>query len=178
MTDIQTLEQAMTPRTVGQTLREAREARGLTLRDIAGITKIQVATLECLENDRFDEIHAEVFVRGFLRAFAREVRVDADAIVASYLEQQGISSAPRTEVPAPAIAAPVARTPVPALAEAGNFGRIAYGVSVAVLVLGLALSVLMFTGERTSNASAAFQDASNADTWRPAPQTQSEWRTN
>lgn len=176
MMDANMIEPENATATVGQTLRSAREARGLTLRDIAGITKIQVSTLECLERDRFDEVHAEVFVRGFLRTFAREVRLDGDTIVAMYLEQQGISSAPRSEA-LPRTAAP-AVAPLQTLGEPGNLGRIAYAVSIAAIVFGLALSVLMFTGDRPADASASFESSTGSDAWRPAPQTQSEWRTN
>src|SRR5690625_2001180 len=75
--------------TVGQTLRHARESLGLTIRDMAEITRIQKVWLECIEHDRYDEMPAEVFIRGFLRNYTRELRLDEDMIFDQYLAQTG-----------------------------------------------------------------------------------------
>src|SRR5690554_4930576 len=75
--------------TVGTNLKAARESLGLTVRDMADITRIQPVWLDCLEQDRYAEMPAEVFVRGFLHSYARELRLDEGAIFDAYLAQTG-----------------------------------------------------------------------------------------
>ncbi|MBA2660878.1 MAG: helix-turn-helix domain-containing protein [Bradymonadaceae bacterium] len=81
----------MTP---GTMLREARESKGLTLADVAAITRIPKTMLGHLEHDRFEEYEAEVFVRGHLRNYARELRLDPEAILQSYERMTGKVMAP------------------------------------------------------------------------------------
>src|SRR3954471_24201630 len=57
-------------------LREGRAHRGMSLDDVAKVTKIQPRILERLETGRLDGLPAEVFVRGFVRSFARCVGLD------------------------------------------------------------------------------------------------------
>jgi cytoskeleton protein RodZ len=52
-------------------LRTGRTERKLSLADIARITKIQLRILERLEGGNLDGLPAEVFVRGFIRSFAK-----------------------------------------------------------------------------------------------------------
>src|SRR4029079_4710273 len=60
----------------GSCLRRAREQRRLTLKEVAGATKIPRATLELIEAGNIDELPADVFVRGFIRSYARLVGPD------------------------------------------------------------------------------------------------------
>jgi cytoskeletal protein RodZ len=69
---------------LGPRLRDARIARGLTLADIARATRIPQSALTHLEEGRFDQLPAPVFVRGFIRSFARVVGCDAGPLVRSY----------------------------------------------------------------------------------------------
>src|SRR5215510_9319521 len=57
-------------------LRAGRVHRGMSLDDVAKVTKIQPRILERLEAGRLDGLPAEVFVRGFVRSFARCVGLD------------------------------------------------------------------------------------------------------
>jgi hypothetical protein len=59
----------------GAYLRFWRTARGLTLHQIAGETKIGVNILEHIEEENFEALPALAFVRGHVHQFAREVRV-------------------------------------------------------------------------------------------------------
>jgi cytoskeletal protein RodZ len=61
----------------GSCLRRARELRQLSLRDVAGTTKIPRSTLEQIESSNIADLPADVFVRGFIRSFARAVGTDA-----------------------------------------------------------------------------------------------------
>jgi hypothetical protein len=65
-------------------LRAAREARTMSIVDVARVTRIPEKSLQQLEEGRFEELPADVFVRGFLRAFARTVGLDVAAVLARY----------------------------------------------------------------------------------------------
>src|ERR1041384_7444825 len=65
-------------------LRAGRTHRGMSLEDVAKVTKIQPRILERLEAGRFEGLPAEVFVRGFVRSFARCVGLDEDEALKRY----------------------------------------------------------------------------------------------
>ena len=65
-------------------LRAQRERAGLSIEDIARVTKIPERSLRQLEEGKFEELPADVFVRGFLRSYARVVGVNADDVVRRY----------------------------------------------------------------------------------------------
>src|SRR6185436_7526668 len=57
----------------GACLRRAREARALTLGDVSAATKVPRSALELLEAGTLAGLPAHVFVRGFIRSYARTV---------------------------------------------------------------------------------------------------------
>lgn len=83
-------------------LRSRRAAAQLSLDEIARVTRIPVISLERLEDGRFEELPGDVFVRGFLRSYARCVGLDADDTVRAYarcgLEPAPVSSELADEV--------------------------------------------------------------------------------
>lgn len=81
----------------GGTLREARERKGISLRQIANSTKISVAALEALERNDVSKLPGGIFSRAFVRSYAIEVGLDPDQTVREFLDRfQG-------EPPAPAV---------------------------------------------------------------------------
>lgn len=70
----------------GQKLRQAREARNITLQEIAAITKIGTRALQALEWERFEQLPGGIFNKGFVRAYARAVGLNEDETVAAYME--------------------------------------------------------------------------------------------
>jgi cytoskeletal protein RodZ len=71
--------------TFGNWLRQQRELREVSLREVADVTKISIRYLEALEQDRFDVLPAPVFAKGFLRQYATYVGLKPDDVVNSYL---------------------------------------------------------------------------------------------
>lgn len=70
----------------GLFLQQSRKAQGLSLQDVAERTKIRSSFLQSIEEQRFDFLPAPVYLRGFLREFARMVNVpDADALVEAFM---------------------------------------------------------------------------------------------
>ena len=68
----------------GARLRQQREARALSVPDIVKATKIPEKSVHNLEGGVFEELPAEVFVRGFLKSYCRAVGLDTDAILRDY----------------------------------------------------------------------------------------------
>jgi cytoskeleton protein RodZ len=66
--------------TIGAQLQQAREQRGLTLAAMSERTKIRVPILQAIERDDFQQLPGGIISRGFLKVYAREVGLDADAI--------------------------------------------------------------------------------------------------
>jgi cytoskeletal protein RodZ len=57
----------------GSLLREARERRCISLADVARKTKLSKGSLQLLEAGQLDDLPPDVFVRGFIRSYARSV---------------------------------------------------------------------------------------------------------
>lgn len=75
--------------TPGSLLRQARTSRGLSLQELSSITRIPRVSLMNLENDAFEELPAQVFVRGFLRNVARELKLGEQSIIDLYEHHTG-----------------------------------------------------------------------------------------
>jgi cytoskeleton protein RodZ len=68
-------------------LRQARLAKGVTLRDIAAATKISIVTLEALERSDYSRLPGGIFSRAFVRAYALEVGIDPEPAVNEFLAE-------------------------------------------------------------------------------------------
>jgi Helix-turn-helix domain len=69
---------------IGQSLREARLARGTTLEAVEAKTRIRTRYLRALENERFDELPGEAYAKGFLRTYADHLGLDGQEFLAAY----------------------------------------------------------------------------------------------
>jgi cytoskeletal protein RodZ len=87
---------------VGQQLSEARQRQNLTLSDISRTTKIPVHLLDAIERNDIDHLPQGFFTRAFVRAYAKEVGVDADALL----------NADLGEIEEVAVGAPAAALPI------------------------------------------------------------------
>jgi cytoskeleton protein RodZ len=67
---------------VPELLRAGREAMGLTEQDVAEITKIRTDHIRALEEGNYNAFAAPVYVRGFVRTYARLIRLDPRETVA------------------------------------------------------------------------------------------------
>lgn len=64
---------------LGQSLREAREAKGLSLEELQEITKIQKRYLIALESGDFKQLPGNFYTRAFIKNYAENVGLDAQA---------------------------------------------------------------------------------------------------
>jgi cytoskeleton protein RodZ len=74
-------------RDVGRTLREARERRGVSLRQVANATKIALSALEALERNDISRLPGGIFSRAFVRSYAIEVGLDPEATIQEFIAQ-------------------------------------------------------------------------------------------
>lgn len=114
---------------VGEQLRQAREVRQLSLEQASEMLRIEPRFLEALENERFDEIGAAVFVKGYLRNYADLLGIDPRPLLAERAESLG------------AVPPPQARRSV-GLVKEKPIGAIALGVIGAALLLGILWKVV------------------------------------
>src|SRR5262245_60770661 len=101
---------------VGEFLRRQREARGMSLEEVARATRVPLASMERIEAGQFDELPGEVFVRGFLKSYARAVDIPIDEALARYTASRRVAWV---------TSLPISSTPV----RAGRSGR--FGVAIA-----------------------------------------------
>ncbi len=156
--------------TPGTMIRRAREARGMSLRELAAATRIPRTSLAHIEDDAFDELPAEVFVRGFLRNAARELRLDNMEVIEAYERHTGrvhtsalsvierrereaarplgatqlVEATPRT------VTRTASRFRVPSfdgIVEYVGSARPAYVIGTLVVLLGIALAVSVVTSD-------------------------------
>ena len=80
--------------TIGERLRVAREAKGLSLEDVARQTRIPIRHLEHIERSEWDALPAVTYSVGFARSYATTVGLDGAAIGAELREELGASRSP------------------------------------------------------------------------------------
>lgn len=68
------------PDTAGRRLRQAREAAGMSLEDVATATRIPTRHLESLENSEFTKLPAPTYTIGFAKSYAAAVGLDRASI--------------------------------------------------------------------------------------------------
>src|SRR6266511_4153622 len=94
-------------------------------------TRIPVGNLERLENDHFDDLPGEVFVRGFLKAYARAVSISVDDVLARYTSSRRVALV--TPLP---MTSPIQKT------QGRRFG-VAIAFVVLLILFTLALSIVL-----------------------------------
>jgi transcriptional regulator with XRE-family HTH domain len=69
---------------LGTELRTARERAGFSLPELAARTRIPLKSLRALEENDFEKVPPGVFIRSFIRTYAREVGVDPATAITEY----------------------------------------------------------------------------------------------
>src|SRR3954471_20363004 len=72
---------------LGRKLREARERKGMSLRQIANATKISVGVLDALERNDISKLPGGIFGRAFVRSYAVEVGLDPEVTIQNFIAQ-------------------------------------------------------------------------------------------
>ena len=101
---------------LGQWLREKREARSISLEEIASATKIVPRYLDALESDHLDAMPGGFFVKGIIRTYAQAVGLDPEEVLGRYKAAGLLSAGPehgRNIVAKPAEVMPPQIEPAP-----------------------------------------------------------------
>lgn len=147
----------------GERLREARESKGLTVEDVAARLRIPARYVRALEQGDLAALPEPTFVRGYLKAYARELALDGDALVAELV--------PTVEVKAPRPLLAVdggVSTRKAAAARAPNFrssgaaGRRRFGWLLMAVLVVTVLAVIVL-------AISSGPDSKPATTFAPLP---------
>jgi cytoskeletal protein RodZ len=120
--------------TVGTTLRRQREKKRMGIAEVSRVTRIPVGTLEAIEQDHFDDLPGEVFVKGFLKSYSQTLGLVPDEIVARYTASRRVAVVTPMPVASPVTAA-----------REGHGRR--FGVAIALVLLlilfTLAISIVL-----------------------------------
>lgn len=148
------------PKTAGERLREAREAQGLSLAEVASRTRVPLRQLEAIENNNFEGLPSVTYAVGFAKAYARAVGVD-EVAVAREVRGSSEQVVRRTDYEAYEVAS-TSRTPS---------GGVLIGSIVAVVLLLIAIGLFYGTtlfrgGEQAPTATVA---ESETETLAPVP---------
>lgn len=73
---------------IGAQLKQAREAQGLAIDDVALQLKFAPRQIESLEQERFDRLPGPTIARGMVRNYARLLKLDAEPLIARLLPHQ------------------------------------------------------------------------------------------
>jgi len=129
----------------GGKLRQARERRGISLRQIAASTKIAAAALDALEKNNISKLPGGIFSRAFVRSYAVEVGLDPDETVKEFLERFDQNPPPSAEAMAAAIPE-----------EEKHFEHRqrqavkALGFGAVLLIVLIAIGIFMYRGRRAA----------------------------
>jgi cytoskeletal protein RodZ len=112
---------------IGISLREARLRQGLDLGRVEADTKIRAKYLQALEDERFDLLPAETYVKGFLRSYAEHLGLDGQLYVDEFNSRFATADEP--------LITPRRTTPRRTRATESNFVAVALAGIVAVTIL-------------------------------------------
>jgi len=150
--------EAGTVQRVGERLRAAREAQGLTLDEIAASTRIPRRHLQTIEEGRYDDLPAPTYSAGFIKSWARHLGLNGQPLADEFRAEMGSIAVERTQ-PLPYEPADPRRTPPVGLA------LLALLVAVVLLV-----GYLYWRGTTEQPSSIAATASDQAAASKPAAQ--------
>jgi curved DNA-binding protein CbpA len=71
----------------GPIIKLLREQKGLSVRNIAEMTKVSVRYLEFIEEENFQKLPARAYIRGFIMLYAKALGYDTDRMTSDYLKR-------------------------------------------------------------------------------------------
>jgi cytoskeleton protein RodZ len=132
----------------GGKLRQARERRGISLRQIAASTKISAAALEALERNDISKLPGGIFSRAFVRSYAVEVGLDPDDTVKEFLDRFDQETPPT----AASVAVAVPEQEIEFEERRRKAGLILKGILISIPVLAI-VAYFALRGRTASHAS-------------------------
>lgn len=146
---------------VGRRLKRAREAKGLSLADVARDLRIDARFLEAIEAEDFAPLSGSVYVKGYLRNYARRVDLDPETVIAAF-DKLGVETVPTIARVVRVESTDTAFDKVPWR----KLSNIVFAVA-AVAVAGFAVTYLYDMFQKTADTTAELKQS-------PAPDATSE----
>ena len=129
---------------IGKLLREKREERELSVADVSAGTKVNKKYIQALEDENFLLIPSQVYAKGFLKAYAHFLGLDAkslvDELMAFYKNREEWKKA---AVSVPKISKMISFPKFPSLPKMPNLPKIEYDKNTRYVAL-LSLFVVLF----------------------------------
>jgi len=116
---------------LGQHLKQERESRQVALAELAQLTRIPARLLRGLEQDDYANLPADVFVRGYLKAYCRALNIDEAPVLEWFT--RGRPTETDLQVALPLVDAP----------ETGRRFGIAIALVILLILFTLALSIVL-----------------------------------
>lgn len=76
--------------TLGERLKKLRSDKRIALNEVSRVTRIRIEYLQSLEDGKYDDLPADVYVRGFLKSYADFLGVDDQVLVRLFEKEKGI----------------------------------------------------------------------------------------
>ncbi|MGM0595778.1 MAG: helix-turn-helix domain-containing protein [Myxococcota bacterium] len=161
------------PASLGKELLKGRNKAGLSISDINLKTKIPVNFITALEKDQLDKLPATVYIKGFIKAYAKETALDYQKLISLLPADQ--------DEPSPVFSQNTSKDksgkidlPMPAISSTGNSNsdnnednenKISSGLVLFILLILTALSISYFASREESNNthSPSAREVSNYD---------------
>ena len=124
----------------GEQLAAERIKKGFSLEDVAGRMHLSTSILEAIEENNFDEITAPIFVKGYLRAYARIVALSEDEMIEQYLDMYSEEDPP--------ISSTSSMVPELSVKDA----RIKWTTYLVIVVLGVLLAAWWWNKQQNDEA--------------------------
>ena len=157
-------------RGAGAMLRAAREGAGLSVDAVAQQLKLAPRQVKAIEDEDLSQLPGRTFVRGFVRNYARLLRLDIATVLAALPDAAATQEAPSLQPPA----ADMGELPAP---ESTGLGWTRWAIPAALIAIIAAFALYEFlrpTTEPRSEPPAATSDVVPVPTAAPSPAAASE----
>jgi len=134
----------------GDRLQAARKQQGLSLDDVAGRMHLSAKILKAIENNEFEEITAPIFVKGYLRAYARIVSLDEDDMIDQYIDFYSEEDPPITS------------TSNTASEMSAADPRFKWATYIVVIIIGVVLTTWWWNLEQNDEATISLDSQSSS----------------
>ena len=124
----------------GERLQAARIKAGLSLADVASRMNLSANIVEAIEDNHFEEMTAPIFVKGYLRAYARIVSLNEDDMIDQYIDLHSGEDPPISSISNVASELSVADA------------RVKWTTYIAVLIIAVSLAAWLWSREQNAEA--------------------------
>jgi len=146
------------PSSPGRALAAARQARGMTVTEVALRLKFSPRKIEALEAERYDALPGPTFVRGMIRGYAKVLGIDADPLIEAL--GQHLAAGPATMRPRN-MGVPFPRQP--------RHGSLIYALLAAVLLITVTSVIVEWSLRPSEPPAAVVRPAERPPAPQPAP---------